>query len=699
MDITSPKSPSVPTKSTVKPGSTKSENHATSLNHLRPTSGRSPVLLLGSQDLDHHHDSHKPLGTRDTGDPRASAATELSHAPSRAVSPNAPPINRAGKPAVASDEVERKIRSLPLKDDSSVIIRKVSPFSTPPSSNEGSPEAIEPPPVPSNTKPHNTPSPLLLNQTGPSEPRIIDQFTSVSRAKRSLAPAVPPSRQSRMASMQKKDDTEDTPRNRPDLPPRVDSLSSAHCARQPSLSLPMTRQSLDIARPSSIGQDFSPVDVPSRKASYPSVKISSRTASYSEDQRRVAKSPTPTPTSEVYGSTNRASSLISTRLQHQSTHSQAQISPSSPNDFPNSSQANRRPPYFSDCPKAISTGYDARLFDVCGEFVCTTGTLTRVWELLSGKLLLSMAQPENIKVTALAFKPARKIEEEGTRLWLGNNFGEIQEVDIESKRVVANNTTAHSRREVTRIYRHAAQLWSLDEEGKLYVWPMGSDGSPSLDLDLYNGRIPKGHSSSVIVGDRLWVASGKAIRIFQPSTDPTKNGFQVTHQSISRPGLGDITCCTTIPDEPDRVYFGHADGKISAYSCNDLELLESTNATLYKINCLVGVGSYLWAGFNSGMILMYDTRTRPWKTKKRWQGHLNPVVNMKADPSSLWKLDRLQVVSLGVDNMIAVWDGLVGEDRLGMLPFDVQRETLTTPQRTKCRRRRQNSALTKASQL
>ena len=585
-----------------------------------------------------------------------------SHNASAGASSQPPPINRAAKPFVGSEEVEQKVKSLALKNGSPVADCKISPFNTPPSSNEGSPHSGSPPPIPSDTKPRNSPSPFSVIQ---KQPQLIEPVYSTSNTRRSPAPAPPPSRQSRMASVQKKDSFEDTSENSPGLPPRVDSLNVSTHTRALSSSQSMTRQSLEIVRPSSFSRDFSPITVPERKSSYSGIGTSSKFLSQPDDQRRPSRTIAPRPLSEARYSTSSTPHAGAPKLQHHSKPSHAPPISSSASEFPDSSQANRRPPYFRDGPQVIPTGYDARLLGVCGEFVCTTGILTRVWELLSGRLVFSIPQAENVKVTALAFKPARKIEEEGTRIWLGTNAGELQEIDVEGKRVVSTNASAHPRKKIVKIYRHADQLWTLDEEGKFYVWPTTSDGSPSLDFSIYNGRVPKGHSSSVIVGKRLWVASGKAVRIFQPSIDPTSMAFQVTQHSIAQPGLGDITSCTLIPDEPDRVYFGHSDGKISAYSRKTLEFLEVTNATLYKINCLVGVGSHLWAGFNTGMILMYDTKSHPWKTKKRWQGHSNPVLNIVADGSSLWKLDRLQVVSLGVDNMIAVWDGLLEDDRMG----------------------------------
>jgi WD40 repeat protein len=87
---------------------------------------------------------------------------------------------------------------------------------------------------------------------------------------------------------------------------------------------------------------------------------------------------------------------------------------------------------------------------------------------------------------------------------------------------------------------------------------------------------------------------------------------------------------------------------------------------MYKINSLIGVGDYLWAAYNTGMVHVYDTRYSPWITKKDWRAHDNPVISLVADRSSFWTMDRSQILSLGADNVVRLWDGLLQDDWLGM---------------------------------
>lgn len=333
-------------------------------------------------------------------------------------------------------------------------------------------------------------------------------------------------------------------------------------------------------------------------------------------------------------------------------------------DYPDASQTNRRPPFFRQGLQEIQTKYETKLFDICGQHVCTTGYLTRAWNLLSGDLLMSLTHGEGVKITSLAFKPGATADEEGLRLWLGTNYGEIQEVDLLTQNVVFTKSNAHARREIIRIYRHQNSMWSLDDEGKLHIWLPDDEGLPSLHYTPISHRVPKGHNFSMVIRDCLWLATGKELRVFRPSSN-NEASFFVTQHPLIQPHVGEVTSGAVISSQLDRVYFGHTDGKVTIYSTRDYTCLGVVNVSVYKINSLAGAGSYLWAGYNTGMIYVYDTRSQPWKVKKDWLAHGNPVANILMDRSSVWKLGRLQIASIGMDNAIRLWDGMLEEDWLG----------------------------------
>lgn len=338
-------------------------------------------------------------------------------------------------------------------------------------------------------------------------------------------------------------------------------------------------------------------------------------------------------------------------------------------EYPDSSRASRRPPRYRQRPFQIPTDYDTRLLAVCGEYAVTTGYLTKAWNTRTGEQLLNMSHTENVKVTSIVFKPTSSTEDEGKRIWLGTNTGDIHEVDIPSQSLVKSKSNAHARREIIGMFRHASELWTLDDSGELNVWKPDHKGLPSLDSQYRNFRVQlnlhreRSACFSMVCGRYLWIATGKDIRVFNPSARSDAE-FPVLRNALTQPGAGDVTAGAIISSKPDLVYFGHSDGKVSIYKHTDYSCVGVVNVSMYKISSLTGVGDYLWAGYNTGMTYVYDTSTTPWQVRKDWQAHDKQVCSIVADASALWKMDRLQVVTLGTDNMLRIWDGLLEEDWL-----------------------------------
>ncbi|KAI9880882.1 MAG: hypothetical protein M1830_010477 [Pleopsidium flavum] len=557
-----------------------------------------------------------------------------------------PPVNRIDKPRVPTKpvKVSRSSHAPTLSPPTAVPPPedKVSPFSTPPSS-EGSPTTedvppprgkshgsdFQPPPVHHSIVEKRREQDAISAYTSPSHDPRLHGFGSRRREPSSLSehrPGLPP-RQGISEIEPKAFNTsrvlvppatvvmEPTSKSLP--PQKRNTLSGTTQSFKDQLHLPSAEQTT-IRR----SGDFVPPYTTQRQLS----------------KSRLEDSGHPRPTID-------GTAAVST-------------------DFPDFSQANRRRPCFKEGAWDIHTRYDTRLFDICGQYVCTTGYLTKVWDILSGEQLMSMSHGETIKITSLAFKPGRNADDEGKRLWLGTNSGEIQEVDIQSQSVIFTKTSAHPRREVIKIYRRQNEMWTLDDEGKLHIWPPDENGLPNLQYTHTSFRVPKGHTFSLIVSEQLWFASGKEIRVFQPSarSDIT---FQVLQRPLNQPGVGEVTSGAVISSQLGRIYFGHIDGKVTIYATTNYSCLGIVNVSVYKINSLAGAGEYLWAGYNTGMIYVYDTNSHPWKVKKDWCAHETPVASILVDRSSIWKLGRLQVASLGNDNAIRVWDGMLEDDWLG----------------------------------
>lgn len=331
-------------------------------------------------------------------------------------------------------------------------------------------------------------------------------------------------------------------------------------------------------------------------------------------------------------------------------------------EYPECSSTNRRPPCVKKGVEEISTKYDTRLFDVCGENVVTSGQLTRVWNLNDGEMIMSLAHTEGVKATSVAFKPAVDPKEEGWTVWIGLSSGELMEVDVVTHSITNSKGNIHSRREVVRIFRHYNELWSLDELGTLLVWGPDDTGVPNLSGNPHQTyKLPREHTFSMVVGSELWHATGKEIRVFAPTLDGRVQ-FQVLIRPLMAEGAGDVSSGTLVKTQPGKVFFGHVDGKVSVYSTKDYSHLGVLNISTWKMNALAGVGNRIWVGYNSGKVCVYDIGEAPWTVLKEWPAHSNPVVGIKSDPASAYKLDRMQVVSLGADNKIRVWDGLLEDD-------------------------------------
>ncbi|KAL8674874.1 MAG: hypothetical protein Q9168_000760 [Polycauliona sp. 1 TL-2023] len=252
----------------------------------------------------------------------------------------------------------------------------------------------------------------------------------------------------------------------------------------------------------------------------------------------------------------------------------------------------------------------------------------RVWDLSSGKLVLSLALGEKeVRATASAFKPGSNSAEEGSRLWVGTNFGDLQELDIVMHKLVSSNSKAHSGREIVKIHRYQNSMWTIDEDGLLLVWPPSDGGLPTLESMPIARKVPRGHVFSAVVGGSLWFATRKDVRVFCPSAD--EHGmFNVQQQPPTQSSAGEITSGAIVGCQLDKIYFGHSDG------------------------------------YNTGKICVYDTQLNPWKVVKDFHAHEGPVISLSVDRSSLWTSGQLRVGSLSLDSTIRLWDGLLEDDWL-----------------------------------
>lgn len=574
-----------------------------------------------------------------------------------------PPANRAAKPKIPAKPAmfaQNDAGSLAPQNERASVDERVSPFSTPPSSPEKQ-----------STKPVSerkvTPKPPLRSTTEPPSRHSFDS--------RSPAPTVHARQDVRELGFSRSRPVPEPSRDTKPLmvqipPPLLTSPDSASTA--PPLSAQKLRASDGLQdRPG----------LPPR----PSFLDSRRSGTNSPAQMTPVARPAPsylhanetqTPQSVRHQSLPRephAATPIERRMARTDTEEEEEVAddpPISRTDYPDASQANRRPPYLKTGPQEILTRYDTRLLDVCGKYVCTTGYLTRVWDLNTGEQVMSVNHGETVKSLSLAFKPGKVLEDEGQRLWLGTSAGELHEVDISTQLIVATRPYP-SRREVIQILRHKKEMWTMDDEGRLLVWLPDESGTPNLQYSYHSPpeRVARGHTFSMVVGDKLWLAAGKDVHVYRPGADEDSS-FKVFKRPLGLQNSGDVTSGAHTTRDGGRVYLGHADGKVTVYSSTDYTCLAVVNVSVYKINSLAFVGDYLWAAYKTGMIYVYDVSTNPWTVKKDWRAHESPVCSLLLDTSSVWTMNRLQVTSLGTDNCIRLWDGMLEDDWLGRIGMD-----------------------------
>ncbi|KAI9374635.1 Endonuclease/exonuclease/phosphatase [Aspergillus egyptiacus] len=588
-------------------------------------------------------------------------------------SPTLPPLNRATKPkipakpaALSFPEPNASLAPCPPRPSSQ---DRMSPFSTPPSSPE------KPAPSrPTTERPVEIPRPSV-RQSPP-----LSAVEAPSRRSKERSPAPPPGtmRGSRASSASRRSPAPEPPRQGRPLTVQIPQGTYVQPLSLASAPLPapvsqrsdhsQDRPGLPPRQPSVARRNGrSPARQPAASENPPPHRLTPRTDSI-RNPVQIQGQPSSTRETKPGPPPPAPDRPVVDRQHVRPAVAEEPIAvveePPTRTDYPNASNTNRRPPILRTGPREINTRYDTRLMDVCGKHVCTTGYITRAWDLTTGDQLMSLAHGETVKSLSIAFKPGAGLEDEGKRIWIGTNSGELHEIDIMTGSIVASRSYP-SRREIIKILRHKKEMWTLDDEGRLLVWPPDESGVPNLQYSFHNpyDRVARGHTFSMVVGDTLWLAAGKEVHVYRPNArDDTS--FKVLRKPLGSHHAGEVTSGAYTTKDGGRVYLGHADGKVTIYSANEYTCLSVVNVSLYKINCLGIVGDKLWAGYKTGMIYVYDTSTNPWTVLKDWCAHASPVCGFLLDTSSVWTMNRLQVTSLGTDNCIRLWDGMLEDDWL-----------------------------------
>ncbi|EIW67338.1 hypothetical protein TREMEDRAFT_45320 [Tremella mesenterica DSM 1558] len=324
-------------------------------------------------------------------------------------------------------------------------------------------------------------------------------------------------------------------------------------------------------------------------------------------------------------------------------------------DYPDSTHANRRPPSFVPDIR-LQPPHSIYSFATFGRHVCTAAHQVRVFDTEMGNTPIFTMELKDTgldfrvkepRVTALCFRPAAILADEGRYLWCGTKDGHLWELDIRQGLVTDTRPAMHSSA-VVNIFRYKQYLLSLEEAGKLHVFEViqTSLSTPSTQTV----RITEKFTFAKMIGKQLWTASapavrsttsanskGPTIRVYEPCAP---GAMPVGKTVIASEWTGAVTSATVLPLRPEEVYLGHEGGFVSVWSTEDLTCLQVLKISVSDILSLEGVGERLWAGNRKGQIHAWDVKEQPWQTTNLWIAH----------PFICWSCSR---------ESVRAWDGLL----------------------------------------
>ncbi|CAN6607614.1 hypothetical protein TRVA0_003S03268 [Trichomonascus vanleenenianus] len=349
----------------------------------------------------------------------------------------------------------------------------------------------------------------------------------------------------------------------------------------------------------------------------------------------------------------------------QAIHTAAAHSPPSgmaQEEYPDSSQANRRAPIYDGVLHSITTKSEVKATSIHGRFLAVCAATTRVFDLQSGECVWTMTNLE-VRVTAVAFKDTRP-EDDGKVLWLGTKEGNIIEIHIDHPEMVVKRENCHLT-PVVLIHKNRGEIWTLSDDGKLCIWNGEITGVPKIH------RVTPNFKAFAANYDYLWVGRNRQVQVYQPSLAQNVP-FALTAKPIpayagnpSARGATEFSCAGVHPGCPDLLFFGHEDGTITIYSQSRMVALESLNVSINKICAIRGVGHYLWIGLRTGNILVCDVSSRPWKVLKEWKAHDSPVSCIHCNDYTLQN-GTLPIATFGTELSLCIWDGLLKQDWIEM---------------------------------
>lgn len=289
-------------------------------------------------------------------------------------------------------------------------------------------------------------------------------------------------------------------------------------------------------------------------------------------------------------------------------------------------------------------------------------------------------------VSCLEFRPAHDTADRGKFLWVGTKEGHLLEVDVRMGVFTSSKMGIHAS-QVISIFQHRSTMITIDEAGKTFVFDPNSNASAGVGAGLADDvnlvytaprvyRLGEKAEFVKLLGGLLWTAVRTDMNGVGTASVPVIRIYDICAPgSIGRSVMpnqhaGAVTSGTILPSHPDHVYLGHEGGYISIWNVVTGDgiptCVEVVKVSVSDVLCLEGVHDRLWAGGRKGTISVYDVSSKPWVVINCWDAHGGlPVLRIFVDPYAIVEMEKLRVVSVGRDEQIRFWDGLIGADRIG----------------------------------
>lgn len=272
---------------------------------------------------------------------------------------------------------------------------------------------------------------------------------------------------------------------------------------------------------------------------------------------------------------------------------------------------------------------------------------------------------KELKATAATFRDNRHV-------WIGTKEGHLFELDVRGGMLTGARMAAHLHA-VTNIFRHGSRMVTTDTHGKLLVF--GANERLAGGANPRVVRFAEKQDFVKLLHGKLWTANradqhnhGSPARlpiirvydVFNPSAAAGKSLLPTEH-------VGAVTSATVIPSQPHTVFMGHEEGFVSIWDLNTPDghpkCTEIMKVSTNDILCIEGVNERLWVGGRGGNICVYDVVPRPWLVTNAWLAHPTiSVLNMQVDYLGMDETKRLVVASVGRDETLKLWDGLLAQD-------------------------------------